>query len=218
MQQRRFLFDRSFDGAADRPDGEDDPHGAVMEREAVAAAVAAARAEGLSEGYARGLAEGHTGAAARESAAAEAIVKALNHLLANDADAELKRAREAACLVLSIARRFVPVLARSAGFSEIEAVVADCLRQALDEPRIVLRIAEDFFDIARRRVEPLAREAGFAGRVIILADPQLEATDCRVEWADGGAERDTARLWREIESTLSHTLAAFEPERTADAA
>ena len=29
---------------------------------------------------------------------------------------------------------------------------------------------------------------------------------CRVEWADGGAERNTARTWSEIESRLQHCI------------
>jgi flagellar assembly protein FliH len=219
MQLRRFLFDHSFDRSADEPaDDIDTDAMAAAAAEQEAAAVEAARAEGLSEGYARALAEREDIAAARQAAALEGIAARLDDLLARAADGDLRRSREAAGLALSIARHMVPVLARSAGFAEIEAVVVDCLRGAIDEPRIVLRVAEDFFDTARRRIEPLAREAGFAGRVIILADPALGAADCRVEWADGGTERNAARLWRDIESTMSNTLAAFERGPTADAA
>jgi flagellar assembly protein FliH len=221
MQHRKFLFDHSFDGMGrdpEMPGDEPDPQGEAAAREASAAALAAARAEGLNEGYARGFSDGESSNAAREGAALETIAAAFERLSVSAAEAELARTREAARLAVAIARRMVPVLARSAGFAEVEAVVADCLRRALDEPRLVLRVAEEFFDVASRRVEPLARQAGFAGPVIVLADPQLAAADCRVEWADGGAERNTARLWRDIESALSNTLAAFAGVPAADAA
>jgi hypothetical protein len=35
-------------------------------------------------------------------------------------------------------------------------------------------------------------------------------TDCRVEWADGGAERDVGRMWQQIER-LGQQAAAEQP-------
>ncbi|HZT87300.1 MAG TPA: FliH/SctL family protein [Stellaceae bacterium] len=219
MQQRKFLFERSFDGDPDDSAEEPASHAAADARNAaLAQAIAEAREEGLREGYARGLQETADSAAAREAAALEDLAGALDRLLTQaEADA-LARERDAVRLALTAARRIVPVLARTTGFAEIEAVVADSLRRAMDEPRLVLRVSEDWFDAARQRVEPLAREAGFAGRVIVLSDPDLAAGDCRVEWADGGAERNAARLWRDIESAVAQTLAGGECEVTANAA
>ena len=63
---------------------------------------------------------------------------------------------------------------------------------------------------------PLAASLGFPGKLIILVDDELGQSDCRVEWADGGAERDTARTWREIEATLDRAMIALaNPDETA---
>ena len=212
MHHRKFLFDRSFDHPDDGL-GDIDALGAPRlsrkQIEAQEAALEAARAEGLAEGRLRGAAEAQQIAAERGEATFAIIASRLGQLLSESADAERARAGEAARMALSIARRMVPVLTRRAGFSEIEAVVADCLRRAIDEPRIVLRVAEEFFDSAKARIDSLAQGAGFAGRAIVLADPELASGDCRVEWADGGAERNVAHLWREIEGTVTRMLASL---------
>jgi flagellar assembly protein FliH len=215
MQHRKFLFDLSFDGAAHEAD-EPAPGSAAAPGDARASALAAACAQARAEGFAEGEAAGHAqglAAGADEAAAATlasfaAIADRLGALLGGAEAASRARAHEAARLALGIARRMVPLLAQSAGFAEIEAVVTDCLRRAVDEPRIVLRVADAEFDRARERIDALAREAGFAGRVIVLAEPEFGPGDCRVEWADGGSERDAERLWREIEGTLARSLAA----------
>ncbi|MBV8888475.1 MAG: flagellar assembly protein FliH [Alphaproteobacteria bacterium] len=223
MQHRKFLFEQSFDAPGEADEGFVPlPGPPPAEIGASAATLAAMRAEGFAEGFEQGLARGHAEAAAalaaRSAAALDGIGRRLEALLAGAAEAEAGRARDAARLALSAARRIAPAFVRTAGFDEVEAVVTDCLRHALDEPRLVLSVAETFFDEARQRIEPLARDAGFAGRVVILADARLEFADCRVEWADGGAERDTGRLWREIEQAVSRNLAALRAEPTADAA
>ena len=45
-----------------------------------------------------------------------------------------------------------------------------------------------------------------AGRIVLLADETLGLGDARVEWADGGAERDTGRLMRDIDGALARAL------------
>jgi len=219
MQQRKFLFDLSFDAPEHDPQSVQPPIAAPApdpaEREA---ALAEARSEGFEAGLAEGLMQGEQSVAARNAAALDTISERLAALVGEAEAARNEQACDAARLALSIARRMMPAFSRSAGFAEIEAVVTQCVRRVLDEPRLVLRVAEDTFDAARGRIEPLAREAGFAGRVIILADAQLGPADCRIEWADGGTERDSGRLWREIDAAVSRALAALEPQPAANAA
>jgi flagellar assembly protein FliH len=114
-----------------------------------------------------------------------------------------RRAIEVAQIVL---RKAVPALSRKAPLLEIEAMVADCLREAFDEPRIVLRVADVLFEALQKRLGALTASTGFAGRIVLLADEMLGPGDARVEWADGGAERDTGRLMRDIDGALARAL------------
>jgi flagellar assembly protein FliH len=53
----------------------------------------------------------------------------------------------------------------------------------------------------------MVNSAGFEGKVVVMAAPGLGAADCKVEWADGGAERDVERLMRDIEEVAERYIA-----------
>ena len=38
--------------------------------------------------------------------------------------------------------------------------------------------------------------------MVLFGDDQFSETDCRVEWADGGAERNLGELWRRIDAAI----------------
>ena len=38
----------------------------------------------------------------------------------------------------------------------------------------------------------IARAHGFEGRLVVLGEPGIAVGDCRIEWADGGVNRDNA--------------------------
>jgi flagellar assembly protein FliH len=62
------------------------------------------------------------------------------------------------------------------------------------------------FDAMQQRLASLTGAAGFAGKVVLLADESLDVADARIEWAEGGAERDTKRLLSDIDAALAHAL------------
>ena len=82
-----------------------------------------------------------------------------------------------------------------------------------DEPRIVVRVADDLLDALRDRLSQVARAAGFQGKIVLLSDDTLQDSAVRLEWADGGAERDPAQTWREIDDILGRVLG---PTQKAD--
>src|SRR3546814_7302027 len=49
--------------------------------------------------------------------------------------------------------------------------------------------------------------SGFEGKLVFLADERLKTGDLRVEWADGGAERNQKALWQEIDAVIARVLA-----------
>ena len=50
------------------------------------------------------------------------------------------------------------------------------------------------------------------GRVIIIAEPALTGADCRVEWANGGIERDLASTFASIEQSAERWRASTSAE------
>ena len=57
---------------------------------------------------------------------------------------------------------------------------------------MVVRIAPEIYEIAKAKLEEIAHARGFEGRLVVLAEPELAPGDCRIEWAEGGVEREEA--------------------------
>jgi flagellar assembly protein FliH len=206
----KFLFDYSFDERAD-----DD-----AARKAAAVADQARLQAELDAAYARGHEAGLTEAAAGLTQRLADATAAMTDGLAGieRARAEIERSTTAAAirLALAILRKILPSLEGRAALPEIEAMFADCLPRALDEPRIVFRVPDDLLDALGGRIDEMARRAGFLGKVVLLADGGLGASDCRLEWADGGAERSVERLWSDIEDLVRRALPEpLDPLRAA---
>ncbi len=124
--------------------------------------------------------------------------------LARQLDGRLERIeRDSLLAALTVVRKLFPALARREELSEIEAVLKDCLQRLHDEPRIVVRSSEAMLEILRPRIEKISNETGFEGRLVLLSDTEFRSSDVKVEWADGGAERNTARMWAKIEARFS---------------
>lgn len=167
----------------------------------------AVRQSARAEGHAAGLAEARAETEAALARALGAVADAAGTLLAAEAARTQAAGRDAVSLAMTALSRLLPEAARRHALAEIEAVLTRVLAERPDEPRLVVRVAEDQFDAVRARIEALAAERGFAGRLVFLAEPGLKPADARIEWADGGAERAFDRMWNEIERAAAEALA-----------
>lgn len=107
---------------------------------------------------------------------------------------------------ISLIRKVMPALAHRHGLSEVEAVVTDCLATLFKEPHIVVRVDDSLLDPLQARIGDLSATTGFAGQIVLMGETGMAPGDCRVEWADGGAERESARLWDEIDAATDRIL------------
>jgi flagellar assembly protein FliH len=206
-QKAKFLFDYSFDERADA-----DATSAAAKQARLQAELDAAYARG----HAAGLAEAAAGATERLNEAIAGITAQLAGVERARAEIERSTVANAVHAALVILRKILPSVERRVALPEIEAVLGDCLHRVLDEPRIVFRVADDLLDELSARIDAVARQAGFHGKVVLLADGGLGASDCRIEWADGGAERNVERIWKDVEEQVR--LALQEPHNALPAA
>ena len=201
---RKFLFDTSFETA----------RAAVPPRRVGAEPVKTYTAEELSKARDDGFAAGkQAGQKAAEDSLERQVAQTLAALAQHMGDlgktqakALESRGREAIEAALTVVRKLFPHLAQAHGMTEIEAVIGECLGRLHDEPRIVIRIADPLLDAVNLRVKTLAEKAGFEGKIVLIAQGDLQIGDVRVEWADGGAERDGAAFWREIDAIIERVM------------
>jgi len=211
----RFLFDLDFTrpeppaapAEPERPRIDLDQHLAEM-----VALEERVRAEAYEEGRQDGFVAGRTDAEARaaERLADEAagLASAARALL-GELDAErLAVERIAVDLAVAAARRLATTLIEREPLAEIRALLADCLGPLRKAPHLVVRLAAADADALKPHVDRIARETGFEGRIVILGEDEILRGDCRIEWADGGILRDSARLAAEIDSAVDRWFEA----------
>ena len=117
--------------------------------------------------------------------------------------------REAAAIAVAIVRKLHPEFARRFGVQEIEAAVTDCLAHLDRVPKITIKVAPGLVDSVRDRTRTLMQQVSFDGKLVVTPDPSLAPGDCRVEWGDGGAERDQSRAWAQIDQAVEAALGSL---------
>ncbi len=122
--------------------------------------------------------------------------------------------RDAAATLLLAVERVFPRLIAETGASETAMLLERAFHKAVEEPRITVRCPVAVRDAVERLVREAATDAGYAGKLTIIGDAVLAEGGCRVEWAEGGLERDPAVLLAAIEAALRRGLETATPRTT----
>ncbi len=192
-----FKFDTVFDSTG----GIDDPLARTRARHSEEV-LEQARAEAHAEGEAAGREAAFSSLERGVADSLATIVETLATLDGRHRSALEEIRGDAARLAHQLAAKLAPALVRRVPVEEILALVAECLARMPMEPRIVLRVEEALVQQVADRIDEVAERAGFSGTVVLLGEPTLGPGECRVEWPDGGAERDPRALAAEFEDIV----------------
>jgi flagellar assembly protein FliH len=196
----KFLFDVDFAAGSPR-----EPTLTVAEH---GAKLAETEAAAYQRGYAVGqrAAEAETGRriAATFERIAAGIEQATGALKAIEARLECEAVEVAA----AVARKLSASLIEREPLAEISTLAGDCFRELVAAPHIVVRVNEGLFAIAREKIDGIARAHGFGGRLVVLGEPNIAIGDCRIEWADGGVNRDSGIAARVIGEAVARYISA----------
>ncbi|MGE5537886.1 MAG: hypothetical protein ACM30I_04665 [Gemmatimonas sp.] len=198
---RKFDFGARFDEPLKGPNAPEAPKFGEAE-------LAAAREQGRAEGVLQGRAEAESSIAAHAATVLERVGIAVTELLADRERMHQHLAAQSVRTVMAVLSRAVPELARRNPLPEVEGLVRTCLAELYDEPRVVIRAADPIIDALQKDIERIAAACGFTGKIALFGDPEMAPTDCRVEWADGGAERRFDDTWSTIEAAIERSLTA----------
>jgi len=194
----RFLFDEDF------ATGEK-PTITVVEAER-------RRADAESVAYRNGFAAGQAqtqAEAERQIAAALALIgNGLSRIEGALSGIEARLECEAVEVAVAVATKLAPELIAREPFSEISALATECFRHLVATPHVSVRIGREIYESTREKLEEIARARGFEGRLTVLADDTLASGDCRIEWAEGGVNRDLAATQSAIEDVVARYIAA----------
>lgn len=220
VKLQKFLFDTDFGMPRIAPVDmgyAEDPVMEMVEEEPPAPPPPTFSEEELTlarqQAYDQGREAGHQEAAqSLEQMTGMALTTAAYHLqalgAAQAADSE-EITRQGAAIAVALVRKLHPEFARRFGLEEIESAIVDCLRHLDRTPKVTVKVAPALVEAIREKIEGLARQATFDGRLGVAGDESLTPGDCRVEWNDGGAERDQSRAWAQIDQAVEAVLGAL---------
>jgi flagellar assembly protein FliH len=182
---KKFLFETDFAGGGKLADS-------VITLAEHALKLADAEAAALQRGYADAQADAGVESGRRMADALERIAAGL--AIANDGlhAIETRLECEAVDVAVAVARKLAPALIAGDPFAEISALASECFRQLIAAPHIAVRVNDELYAAAKEKLEDIVRARSFEGRLVVLAEPDIAVGDCRIEWADGGINRDSA--------------------------
>jgi flagellar assembly protein FliH len=167
-----------------------------------------AEAQAHRKGFAAGLAQAQTEAAQRIATALGLIADGMSRLDRALTGIEARLETEAVQVSVAVAAKLAPELIAREPYTEISALATECFRHLVNTPHVVVRVGADIYDTAKTKLEETAHARGFEGRLVVMSDPGMAAGDCRIEWADGGVNRDEAATLAAINDTVARYVAA----------
>jgi flagellar assembly protein FliH len=191
------MFERSFDNA--------DVVNRVPERKPVLMKpeqIDALKKESYDAGFAAGKTTGKEEQIAQQTAVLSKINQNTADLIKKIDVIAREQEEQTRRMALAIAKKILPAFTAQNGLQEIEVLVTETLREMAREPRLVVRVSESEFDVLNEKIQAIATQRAFPGKIVILADADVASGDCRIEWADGGIERNTSATTDSIEQTL----------------
>ena len=203
---RKYMFDNDF-GATPGERGRSRSFGEAE----VETLKARARSEGEEAGR-------HEAAQSIEAEAARTLAAIAREVAAQQATlaTEIDSIRQSVLAVaVCICRKVLPALAERGAEEEVAQLVTSTLGELTQEPRVVVRVAPSLIEPLSARLQ--SAEAAFAGKLVLLGDEAIAPGDCAVLWADGGIERDTAKLLAAIDAAVTRHLSLTATEDDAPA-
>jgi flagellar assembly protein FliH len=206
MQMRaapaKFLFEDDFTPGG----GEKKP--SMMTLDEHAAKLKAAEAAAFARGFQQGQNEAQAAAEQRSNGAVERIAAAMTTLDKKLDAVEAKFETEAVEVAVAVAKKLAPQLMAQEPFAEIAALAVGCFRNLVKCPHVVVRVNDALHETARAKLDEIVRRCSPDTRLVVLAEPEIAVGDCRIEWADGGIDRDGAAIEAAIDEAVSRYINA----------
>jgi len=196
----KFLFDQDF-----APTAEVKPSIPLALHQAN---LSDADAAGYRRGYAAAKAEVLAEAEQRSAAALERITVALESLMRGLSGVEAMLETEAVDVAVAVGKKLAAALVEREPLAEISALAMDCFRHLVTAPHVVVRVNDAQHASVGKPIEEMVRARGLASHLVVLAEPDIQTGDCRIEWADGGVNRDRSATEAVIDEAVSRYVKA----------
>ena len=99
---------------------------------------------------------------------------------------------------MAVCKKALPALCETNAILEIRDLLEKNLHFLKDEPKISLRLNPFLADQIKPVLTDLVKKEAYGGKIAVIRDDALAVGDCRVEWKNGGLEKN-------VQDVLNHT-------------
>ncbi|NQW00049.1 MAG: hypothetical protein HQ483_10160 [Rhodospirillales bacterium] len=227
MAVEKFMFDRSFD--FDRPKSAKEPVEEVVDEEEEPEIelptyseeeLEVAKLDAFEKGKEEALKESATAIESQIVDATKAIGEKLDSLIVGQLMANKDIFSDSIKVSHAITKKMFPSINAEQALPEIETIIGKILTQVLEEPRVVINVHPAIEADLVQRIDQIAADTHFEGRLHITGNESIAEGDCKIEWSNGGAERNLEDLLLEadviIEANLGSLKGGYVPSLDAD--
>jgi flagellar biosynthesis/type III secretory pathway protein FliH len=214
----KFMFETWFEGAPAPAEPATDAEEELASEESAPPPrfseqeLEAARESGFAAGLAQGLDQARNSIEQQTAVTLSMLEEHLAALERGEQAARHASIQDVVTLARAMATKIAGDLIARAPQTIVETVITDSLQRLYGETEIVLRVNNDLVAPIEARLDGIRAACGFVGQVSVVGDSQLGLADCRVEWSDGAAHRDTESIWRDIFATIDRFVIDDAPD------
>lgn len=166
-------------------------------------AINEAETRGRELGYSEGFAASSTENQKAQQSLLENIDAKLA-ILVSDNSKNMIVAEEAAIKVaLDAIRKVLPSLEQDVAKKELVAFLGDNFSKFKNEGSLSFSFHPQMIAEIAPQLSKLAEKHDFEGKISVHKDMDLCLSDCRIEWKNGGVERNTTKVLNKIEELIS---------------
>lgn len=163
-------------------------------------------------GYEKGFQVAQSEKEQRQSLLLTEISGKLQELLDNAAAVQTNLEAEQMSLSVELVRKLLPTLEKTQAQAEVKKFLADNFVNFRKEPSLSFSFNPEVVAQMPEVISKLASQNDFEGKIAIHKDANLALTDCRVEWLNGGVERNNHKMLEKM-SELFDDKTMNEKER-----
>ena len=153
-------------------------------------------------GYEKGFNAAATENQKLQQSVLEEIGTRLMTLIAGQEETRREDEQSALRLAVGLVRKLLPALEQDVAKQEVGAFLEDNFADFRREKSLSFSFHPDMAAEIAPLLSKLAEKNDFEGRIAVHKDINLGLSDCRVEWRNGGVERNSAEVLDKVEELL----------------
>lgn len=179
----------------------------------------AAKRDAYQQGFLDGTKEGYNQAQSEQADTHRLLMEGLDNFTKNIAPifAQYKGhcakiRHDMPILALSIANKVAGAALSKEHISIIEAAAQKTLEMIISEPEVTVTVNSRLADTLSEKIKQIAGQGKYAQNIKVTADDNMPVSNYRIEWKNGSLERNTEKLWQQMEKAIENMLATLANE------